>query len=71
MDGSPAPDVTLERLHEIADSFARRNVDGIVNSFAEDGESAMPGDRTIGARASRARLRSAATSSHCSPTPAT
>jgi hypothetical protein len=38
MDGSPAPDVTLERLHEIADAFARRDVDGIVNSFAEDGE---------------------------------
>lgn len=31
-------DVTLERLHEIADAFARRDVDGIVNSFAEDGE---------------------------------
>ena len=38
MDGSAAPDVTLERLHEIADAFARRDVDGIVNSFAEDGE---------------------------------
>ena len=38
MDGSPAPDVTLERLHEIADAFARRDVEGIVNSFAEDGE---------------------------------
>ena len=38
MDGSPAPDVTLERLHEIAAAFARRDVDGIVNSFAEDGE---------------------------------
>ena len=31
-------DVTLERLHEIADAFARRDVDGIVDSFAEDGE---------------------------------
>ncbi len=31
-------DVTLERLHEIADAFARRDVDGIVDAFAEDGE---------------------------------
>ena len=31
-------DVTFERLHEIADAFARRDVDGIVNSFEEDGE---------------------------------
>ena len=38
MGGSAAPDVTLERLHEIADAFARRDVDGIVNAFAEDGE---------------------------------
>ena len=38
MDGSTPPDVTLERLHEIADAFARRDVDGIVNSFADDGE---------------------------------
>lgn len=38
MDGSDVPDVTLERLHEIADAFARRDVDGIVNSFADDGE---------------------------------
>jgi hypothetical protein len=38
MDGSALPDVTLERLHEIADAFACRDVDGIVNSFAEDGE---------------------------------
>jgi ketosteroid isomerase-like protein len=38
MDGNPALDVTLERLHEIADAFARRDVDGIVNAFAEDGE---------------------------------
>jgi SnoaL-like domain len=38
MDGSAAPDVTLQRLHEIADAFARRDVDGIVNAFAEDGE---------------------------------
>lgn len=38
MDGSAAADVTLDRLHEIADAFARRDVDGIVNSFAEDGE---------------------------------
>ena len=38
MDGSATPDVTLERLHEIADTFARRDVDGIVNAFAEDGE---------------------------------
>ena len=28
----------LERLHQIADAFARHDVDGIVNSFAEDGE---------------------------------
>jgi hypothetical protein len=38
MDGISAADVTLERLHEIADAFARRDVDGIVNSFAEDGQ---------------------------------
>jgi ketosteroid isomerase-like protein len=38
MDGLTNVDVTLERLHEIADAFARRDVDGIVNSFAEDGE---------------------------------
>jgi ketosteroid isomerase-like protein len=38
MDGSAVPDVTLERLHEIADAFARHDADGIVNSFAEDGE---------------------------------
>lgn len=38
MDGTTPPDVTLERLREIADAFARRDVDGIVNSFAEDGE---------------------------------
>jgi ketosteroid isomerase-like protein len=38
MDGLANVDVTLERLHEIADAFARRDVDGIVNSFAEDGE---------------------------------
>jgi ketosteroid isomerase-like protein len=42
MDGNAAlpatPDVTLERLHEIADAFARRDVDGIVGFFAEDGE---------------------------------
>ena len=38
MDGTSTPDVTLERLHEVADAFARRDVDGIVNSFAEDGE---------------------------------
>jgi ketosteroid isomerase-like protein len=31
-------DVTLEILHRIADAFARRDVHGIVNSFAEDGE---------------------------------
>jgi ketosteroid isomerase-like protein len=37
MDASAVPDVTLERLHEIADAFARRDVDGIVNAFAEDG----------------------------------
>ena len=37
MDGAIA-DVTLKRLHEIADAFARRDVDGIVNSFDEDGE---------------------------------
>lgn len=38
MDGFANVDVTLERLHEIADAFARRDVDGIVNSFAEEGE---------------------------------
>jgi len=40
MDGNAAsaPDVTLEQLHAIADAFARRDVDGIVNSFADDGE---------------------------------
>jgi ketosteroid isomerase-like protein len=38
MDALPDIDVTLQRLHEIADAFARRDVDGIVNSFAEDGE---------------------------------
>ena len=42
MDGNTAPlatpDVTFERLHEIADAFARRDVDGIVGFFAEDGE---------------------------------
>jgi ketosteroid isomerase-like protein len=31
-------DVTFEILHSVADAFARRDVDGIVNSFAEDGE---------------------------------
>ena len=31
-------DVTFEILHRIADAFARHDVDGIVNSFAEDGE---------------------------------
>jgi SnoaL-like domain len=38
MDGSSGPNVTLERLHDIADAFARRDVDGIANAFAEDGE---------------------------------
>ena len=38
MDGTSTPDVTLDRLHEIAAAFARRDVEGIVNSFAEDGE---------------------------------
>jgi ketosteroid isomerase-like protein len=38
MDGKTAPDVTLEQLHAIADAFARRDVVGIVNSFADDGE---------------------------------
>jgi hypothetical protein len=28
MDGSTGPDVTLERLHEVANAFARRDVDG-------------------------------------------
>ncbi|CAN5697486.1 hypothetical protein BH11PSE3_BH11PSE3_44550 [soil metagenome] len=37
MDGNSAVDVTLDRLHEIADAFARRDVHGIVESFAEDG----------------------------------
>lgn len=31
-------DVTFEILHRVADAFARHDVDGIVNSFAEDGE---------------------------------
>ena len=30
--------VTLERVREIGAAFARRDVDAIVNSFAEDGE---------------------------------
>ncbi len=38
MDGNAAPDVTFERLHEIADAFTRRDVDSIVGFFAEDGE---------------------------------
>src|SRR5471032_2260701 len=38
MNAGCLPDVTFERLHEIADAFARRDVDGIVNSFAADGE---------------------------------
>jgi uncharacterized protein (TIGR02246 family) len=38
MDGTTVADVTLERLHEIADAFARHDVDGIVDSFADDGE---------------------------------
>ena len=38
MDGIVAADVTLERLHEIADAFARRDVDAIVSCFADDGE---------------------------------
>ena len=38
MDGSLALDVTLERLHEITDAFARRDVDAIVSCFADDGE---------------------------------
>ncbi len=38
MDGLANVDITLERLHEIADAFSRRDVDGIVNSFTEDGE---------------------------------
>ena len=35
-------DVTFEILHSVADAFARRDVDGIVNSFAEDGEFRNP-----------------------------
>ena len=31
-------DVTFEILHRVADAFARRDVDGLVESFAEDGE---------------------------------
>ena len=38
MDGTATPDVTLERLHEIADAFARHDVEGILGFFAEDGE---------------------------------
>ena len=30
--------VTFEILHRVADAFARRDVDGIVDSFADDGE---------------------------------
>jgi ketosteroid isomerase-like protein len=30
--------VTLERLRAIGDAFARHDVEGIVNAFAEDGE---------------------------------
>ena len=37
MDAREAVDVTLERLHEIADAFARRDVAGIVDCFAADG----------------------------------
>ena len=33
-----ADHVTFEILHRVADAFARRDVDGIVESFAEDGE---------------------------------
>jgi hypothetical protein len=42
MDGSAAPDITLERLHEIADAFARRDGDGIADAFTEDGEFRNP-----------------------------
>ena len=38
MNAGGIPDVTLERLHDIAAAFARRDVDGILNYFAEDGE---------------------------------
>ena len=30
--------VTIERVREIGDAFARRDVDAIVDCFAEDGE---------------------------------
>ena len=71
MDVSAAPDVTFERLHEIADAFARRDVDGIVNASPRTASSATPVVPTTGARASRARPRSAATSNRCSPPLAT
>lgn len=32
------PDVTMERLREVGAAFARRDVDAIVDAFAEDGE---------------------------------
>ena len=38
MDGASIPPVTLEQLRAVGAAFARRDVDGIVNSFAEDGE---------------------------------
>ncbi len=38
MTENTGSDVTLELLHEIAGAFARRDVDGIVGFFAEDGE---------------------------------
>ena len=38
MNGNATPDVTIALLHEIAEAFARRDVDGIVGFFAEDGE---------------------------------
>src|SRR3954466_11512641 len=38
MGKSGMTDVTLERLHQIADAFARRDVEGTLHSFAEDGE---------------------------------
>ncbi len=64
-------DVTLERLHEIADAFARRDVDGIVNAFAEDGEFRNAKGPDFWGQSYKGRRRSAPTSSRCSPMRAT
>ena len=71
MDGSAAPDVTLERLHEIADAFARRDVEGIVNSFAEDGEFRNARGPDYWGQSFKGKAAIRATSRRCSPAPAT